>query len=108
MIRARLRRRRAVAEAQIDYRDGLLEARAERIAELEQERDNERVAHALEVARLRYALAQAVQHAGLERYLQAGVEQARRLAEEPTAVVSTDQLRRARPAAPTEQYRRPR
>jgi len=61
-----------------------------------------------EVAQLRYALAQAVQHAGLERYLQAGVEQARRLAEEPTAVVSTDQLRRARPAAPTEQYGRPR
>jgi anti-sigma factor RsiW len=32
---SRFRRRRVHAEAQIDYRDGLLEARAERIAELE-------------------------------------------------------------------------
>jgi hypothetical protein len=34
------RRARVVAEAQIDYRDGLLEARAERIAELERANAN--------------------------------------------------------------------
>lgn len=35
----RRKRKQVVAEAQIDYRDGLLEARAERIAELVKECD---------------------------------------------------------------------
>ena len=104
MIRVWLSRRRTVAEAQIDYRDGLLEARAERIAELEQQLVDERNAHGLEVARLQTAAATF----GAISYLQQGMAKARRIAEEPTTEVTADQLRRTRPAAPTEQYRRPR
>lgn len=61
-----------VREAQIDYRDGLLEARAERIAELEGENatlrrllDSERHRSEDELARLRQELhvARHVQHA---------------------------------------------
>lgn len=103
MIRVWLSRRRAgiVAEAQIDYRDGLLEARAERNAELQQQLVDERAAHALELAQLRVSLATALSM----QYLQAAANRAPRPGEEPTVVTSTAQLARSRPMdAPTEQW----
>jgi hypothetical protein len=64
---------------------------------------------AAENAQLKVAVAAAVMSTGLEYYRQQGRETTRRLAEEPTAVVSADQFRRTRPAGPapaTEPIRR--
>jgi hypothetical protein len=92
--------------AQFDVRDAQIEGLRDALAEAVKKLAEERSAHAVEAARLRYALAQAVRHAGLDRYLRQGVEQARRLAEEPTAHVTREQLARSRPMdAPTEQWR---
>lgn len=62
------------------------------------------VAKEAENARLQVSIATALSM----QWLQHGAAKARRIAEEPTTEVTADQLRRTRPAAPTEQYRRPR
>jgi hypothetical protein len=68
---SRFRRARVVAEAQIDYRDGLLEARAERIAELERDK-----------ARL---MAELATYKAAE-FVRTALRHRRRLAEEQTGV----------------------
>lgn len=111
-----------VVTAQIDVRDGQIEGLRDALAEALKKLDEERAARARDVAQLQYALAQAARLAGLDRYLMQGIEQARRLAEEDTAVVTQEQLHRARPtdepthhvpqpapgwkSAPTERWKR--
>lgn len=93
--------------AQFDVRDAQIEGLRDALAEALKKLDEEKAARARDVAQLRYALAQAVRHAGLDHFLRQGIAQARRLAEEPTAHVTAEQFARSRPMdAPTEQWPR--
>ncbi len=112
MIREWLSRRRRAAPgvhrpvdevtflgAQFDVRDAQIEGLRDALTDA-----HRRLAAAQQqIAQLQVAAATAL----ASEWMRQGRATTRRLAEEPTAVVSADQLRRTRPAAPTEQYRRP-
>lgn len=113
MIRGWFRRRRVDVPqldtavflgAQFDVRDARIEGLQDALGEAHKKLAEEKAARVREVAQLRGALAPYL----VGTYLRQGIATAKRLAEEDTAVVSADQLRRTRPAPATEQYRRPR
>ncbi len=102
--------------AQFDVAAAQIEGLRTALAEAQKELAEEKAGRAHDVALLRAALAkytaQEVMRAGLMEHMRRPArERERSAALEPTVAVTTEELRRARPAgsAPaTEQYRRPR